>query len=311
MSPDIKILSILKDQVLAGLRVLDHLPLADIIKTPNLYQITNTQGWAVSIAKFHDYQCTVEIWVDKFAAHSENKIWYGLVWRKKTKKLDSLVLLLGSKFGIPHTLGPEDINESEDTYILLTKLENDKFGQPILEKHTHHAYYGIYEIDRPHLNDYSVKELALKIIDFICDIVEILSKDIIIVLNDYPNFENRKLVKQHLARERRTFLAIRRKRIDQYKCQICDFKFTEFYGNLARDYAEAHHIIPLGSSDEIRITNIEDLITVCANCHRMLHQMSGDATDISKLKDIVQKSRHLGDEKLPNSANIALPKAGR
>jgi hypothetical protein len=33
------------------------------------------------------------------------------------------------------------------------------------------------------------------------------------------------------------------------------------------------------------------LITVCANCHRMLHRMNGVPTDIPKLRRMVNKQR--------------------
>ena len=64
------------------------------------------------------------------------------------------------------------------------------------------------------------------------------------------------------------------------------------YGEkLGASYAEAHHKLALGKCPDQQATCIEDLITVCANCHRMLHRMDGLAGDIKKLTNIVKKHR--------------------
>jgi predicted HNH restriction endonuclease len=48
----------------------------------------------------------------------------------------------------------------------------------------------------------------------------------------------------------------------------------------------------LGRNDRVRSTTVEDLITVCSNCHRMLHRMSsGGFQDIVRLKQIVRRGR--------------------
>ena len=39
------------------------------------------------------------------------------------------------------------------------------------------------------------------------------------------------------------------------------------------------------------MTHPMDLVTVCGNCHRMLHRMDGKPDDIAKLKAIIRKNR--------------------
>lgn len=56
------------------------------------------------------------------------------------------------------------------------------------------------------------------------------------------------------------------------QCQICNFDFEEKYGDLGRDFIEAHHIKPLCEHDKPATTRKEDIILVCSNCHRMLHK---------------------------------------
>ena len=109
----------------------------------------------------------------------------------------------------------------------------------------------------------------------------------------YPQYENRKRVASHLKRERSHLLATERKIRDNYECQVCRMRFEDIYGpKLGRGYAEAHHLVPLGQLRGSVRTRIEDLRTVCANCHRMLHRMSGKRDDITRLCDVVRK---LGD----------------
>lgn len=49
-------------------------------------------------------------------------------------------------------------------------------------------------------------------------------------------------------------------------------------------FAEAHHIVPLVQLDGAQSVSVDDLITVCANCHRMLHKLQGEPEDIEELK---------------------------
>ncbi|MBL7491257.1 HNH endonuclease [Frankia sp. AgB1.9] len=90
--------------------------------------------------------------------------------------------------------------------------------------------------------------------------------------------EGRLLVRQHLSRERSREL--RAKKVQavlnangQLACQICSFDFEERYGERGRGYIECHHIVPLHEAGPGR-TRLDDLILICANCHRMIHRAS-------------------------------------
>lgn len=70
---------------------------------------------------------------------------------------------------------------------------------------------------------------------------------------------------------------LRKRAIEKFKkehdgklyCAICDFSFLGKYGE---EYIEVHHINPL-SEDERgeHLATLDELICVCANCHRMMH----------------------------------------
>jgi predicted HNH restriction endonuclease len=107
----------------------------------------------------------------------------------------------------------------------------------------------------------------------------------------YPQCEDRKLVAAHLQRERSRLLSRACKERDDYQCQVCGFRFVEFYGKWGEGFAEAHHLVPLRQLKGKVKTRIEDLATVCANCHRMLHRMAGKRGDVAKLKHIVRQRK--------------------
>lgn len=57
------------------------------------------------------------------------------------------------------------------------------------------------------------------------------------------------------------------------RCEICDFDFSETYGEFARDCVEVHHLRLLSSARHNGVnTELDDLLVVCPNCHRALHQ---------------------------------------
>jgi hypothetical protein len=56
-------------------------------------------------------------------------------------------------------------------------------------------------------------------------------------------------------------------------CEICGFDFAKIYGDFARNCVEVHHIEALaGAGREGVTTSLDDLLVVCPNCHRALHQ---------------------------------------
>lgn len=56
-------------------------------------------------------------------------------------------------------------------------------------------------------------------------------------------------------------------------CEACSFNFTEVYGESGEDFIEAHHTQPFAEIDDEDLpVSIDDLVLVCANCHRMLHR---------------------------------------
>lgn len=84
--------------------------------------------------------------------------------------------------------------------------------------------------------------------------------------------EGRKIIHLHLRRERSSKLIRAFKNsLATLNCEACGINFNEAYGDLGRDYIEAHHRTPLASRAEARPTTLADLAALCSNCHRIIH----------------------------------------
>lgn len=72
-------------------------------------------------------------------------------------------------------------------------------------------------------------------------------------------------------------------------CQVCGLNFLKTYGNIGSDFIHVHHIIPISSIKKDYVVDpIKDLITVCPNCHAMLHKrVDNRYLSVEELKQIV------------------------
>ncbi len=93
-----------------------------------------------------------------------------------------------------------------------------------------------------------------------------------------PGEEARKY-RWHRRAERNSKLARDAKRYHGYTCQACGFNFRNKYGNLAKEYVEAHHLVPfaaLAARPEVAVLDPRsDFVVLCANCHRVAHMKDG------------------------------------
>ncbi|ELY1863034.1 HNH endonuclease [Serratia marcescens] len=80
------------------------------------------------------------------------------------------------------------------------------------------------------------------------------------------------------------------KEIHGYRCHVCNFDFEEYYGDIGKEFIECHHLNPLSerNSEEIIQTHLKDVITICSNCHKMIHKRSPPFS-IEELKCKIKK----------------------
>ena len=101
---------------------------------------------------------------------------------------------------------------------------------------------------------------------------------------------------RHKRRERNSRLVqdakieFKAKHNEKLFCEICGFDFSERYGDAGYDFIEAHHTKPISEMDEEgEITDINDLIMVCSNCHSIIHRRNPFYT-IEEMKNIINFS---------------------
>lgn len=104
--------------------------------------------------------------------------------------------------------------------------------------------------------------------------------------------EGKVRLKQHLQRERNIKLieAAKKRFIKKngtLYCEICGFSFSDTYGELGKDFIEAHHTKPVSEMHEGETTKIEDVVMVCSNCHSMIHRKK-PWLSTNQLKDILK-----------------------
>ena len=73
-----------------------------------------------------------------------------------------------------------------------------------------------------------------------------------------------------------------------YTCQACKFNFEKKYGEIGKNYIEAHHRKPFSQLKEGEARDVnyaEDFYMLCSNCHRMIHKTEnvGDLEAFKKL----------------------------
>lgn len=90
--------------------------------------------------------------------------------------------------------------------------------------------------------------------------------------------EGRVVERRHMLRERNSRVARLAKqrakdRDGRLCCEVCGFDFEATYGAHGRDFIEAHHIVPLMELTGETTTTVDDLVLLCANCHRMAHRV--------------------------------------
>jgi 5-methylcytosine-specific restriction enzyme A len=95
--------------------------------------------------------------------------------------------------------------------------------------------------------------------------------------------------KVHYVMERPSLSQIKKiKKKLGYICEVCDFDFEEMYGEVGKEYIEAHHLKPISELKigESRSITQHDFSVLCSNCHRMIHKLK-DSSDLKALKKLI------------------------
>ena len=253
------------------------------IRSPRGVGGTNTDGWSVVIGDLGPNTTRLEVWLDRFSGHTEREFF--VCFRSEdSRKIARITNNVAKTLWPVRTITNSDIGD-EKYFRLEEPLKRQQYNVPVLEKYAEgRTFYGLYDARKG--DTAPIVERASAFFEVV--LRHLPSSGRLETLSDerdtYPHAENRQTVAAHLRRERSKFLALECKRRDKFTCQVCDFQFEKRYGSIGLGYAEAHHRRALSSlKGEVR-TKLEDLVTVCSNCHRMLHRMRGVDTDVRALR---------------------------
>lgn len=96
------------------------------------------------------------------------------------------------------------------------------------------------------------------------------------VVPPYEGEEGGIIIRLHKRYERDSRLIAEKKRAAKaagaMQCQVCGFDFEDRYGELGADFIEIHHTRPVHTLQAGSKTKLDDLATLCSNCHRMAHR---------------------------------------
>lgn len=75
-------------------------------------------------------------------------------------------------------------------------------------------------------------------------------------------------------------------------CNACGFNFEDFYGEIGKAFIHVHYVRPISNTTEKSVVNPRtDLITLCANCHAIIHRRKDKLLTFNELIDIIKKNK--------------------
>ncbi|MDE5097826.1 MAG: DUF3578 domain-containing protein [Trichodesmium sp. St16_bin4-tuft] len=88
-------------------------------------------------------------------------------------------------------------------------------------------------------------------------------------------FEDLTKYRIHKVAERNQSLSKRVKQLQGYTCKACGFNFEAQYGEIGKNFIEAHHTVPISKlkKTKIQLDPTQDFTVLCSNCHRMIHRI--------------------------------------
>ena len=262
---------------------------------------SRTNGWRVELGSLGLGEPRLEVWYCEWAGtKGHRRMWYGF-YAAQADKLRRRVAALPEVLRPVRRLSERDMRlaaGSRSDYVLKKPLDPRDYDRPIYEEFDEgegpYAYYGLYDSALPESDD-TILGIVARATSFFETVIKSPQGQVQVSEQEqdqedaYAQYENRQVVRQHLDREQSRPLAEQCKKRDNYRCQVCEMMFREVYGDIGNAFAEAHHIIPLNRLANTVEASLSDLVTVCANCHRMLHKLDGAEEDMAKLRRMLHR----------------------
>lgn len=92
--------------------------------------------------------------------------------------------------------------------------------------------------------------------------------------------------------ERQKDLRLKAIAIHGLDCKACGFDFEKAYGEYAKGFIHVHHVVPISAYGGKKSVNPEtDLVTLCANCHAVVHRKQDVTLSIEQLKEMLKRQQ--------------------
>lgn len=110
---------------------------------------------------------------------------------------------------------------------------------------------------------------------------------------NFKGYEDLKKFRFHKRIERNRKLSDNVKKIQGYTCKACELNFESIYGELGKNFIEAHHLTPIANltTEKVLLDVKTDFAVLCSNCHSMIHRLK-DPSNLSLLKEIITNNRN-------------------
>ncbi len=94
-------------------------------------------------------------------------------------------------------------------------------------------------------------------------------------------------------REAKLLEAAKKSDDGRIRCEVpgCGFCFETVYGEVGKRFAHVHHLNALAAEGQERVTTLDELVVVCANCHAMIHR-NGKCRPVEGLIPRTRGTRH-------------------
>lgn len=90
--------------------------------------------------------------------------------------------------------------------------------------------------------------------------------------------------------ERNKDLRLKAIAIHGVSCKACGFNFEKVYGEYAKGFIHVHHLVPISIYGEEKAVNPQtDLVTLCANCHAVIHKNRDNTLSVEQLKEMLKR----------------------
>ncbi|WP_421175170.1 HNH endonuclease [Aeromonas enteropelogenes] len=175
----------------------------------------------------------------------------------------------------------------------------NRFNFEVIQEHKNNVFFGteFYDASIVEAVRYSAchQGAVSKVVTEYKSIEEIEKPFVFEDSAKYSVVEGQEIYRLHKTYERSSKIVEEKKRSvleekNKLECEVCDADFHAIYGEHGKGFAECHHVNPLAFRDGEEETKLEDLIILCANCHRMIHRKKQWLT-VDELKGIYNNAK--------------------